>query len=230
MGDARTVIFDLDGTLLHTLPTVRQNGNTALVELGLRPVGEADFRDLIRYPVATYYRHLLELGGAQPDQRTDQSPELLAALIRRDHELYAANACDSTEPFPGIIELLRALRARGIKTAVLTNKPAAHAVKLIEANFPGLFDVVDGYVDGRAPKPDPSTVSRVLSQLGAPPGTGWMVGDTDVDAYTARNGGLFFAAVGWGYGDKDAWPALRPDFFAERAADLLRLFPDDNKD
>lgn len=214
----KVCIFDLDGTLLHTLPTVLRCCNDTLVHFGLSPITEAACRQLCRHSIATFYLELARLGGAG-------NPEELAPQLRDfDIALYLKDATAGTEPFPGIRETLLSLRQKGVKTAVLSNKPHEIVQYLSNHFFDGLFDESVGQKAGMLPKPDPAELVRLAGGLGASPEQCVYVGDTDVDAKTAKNAGVFLAAVSWGYQDESELAVYQPDLLIRHPSELTTLF------
>ena len=186
----KAVLFDLDGTLLDTLP-----GLAASVNAVLRKHGEPERTlDEVRSFVGNGVRKLVARAAAGGEERPDFE-ELLADY--RVH--YAAHAAEGSTPYPGIPELVAALRARGVKLGVVTNKDEDVSRALVEKFFPGAFAVVRGGNAGRAPKPDPATPRAALEALGVAPGEALYVGDTDVDAATARGAGIPLRLCSWGF-------------------------------
>ena len=201
----KAVLFDLDGTLLDTLP-----GLAASVNAVLRAHGEPE-RSLeeVRAFVGNGVRKLVARAAKGGEDRPDYT-ELLAEY--RAH--YLAHASEGSAPYPGIPELLAALRARGVKLGVVTNKDEDAARALMERFFPGAFDVVLGGNAGRAPKPDSATPRAALESLGVSPAEALYVGDTDVDAATARGAGMDLRLCSWGFrarGDLEKLDAMIVD-------------------
>ncbi len=201
----KAVLFDLDGTLLDTLP-----GLAASMNAVLRAHGEPE-RTLeeVRAFVGNGVRKLVARAAKGGEDRPDY--ETLLADYRAH---YLAHAAEGSAPYPGIPELLAALRARGVKLGVVTNKDEDAARALMEKFFPGAFDVVLGGNAGRAPKPDPATPRAALEALGVAPGEALYVGDTDVDAATARGAGMDLRLCSWGFrarGDLEKLDAMIVD-------------------
>jgi len=201
----KAVLFDLDGTLLDTLP-----GLAASVNAVLRAHGEPERTlDEVRRFVGNGVRKLVARAAKGGEDRPDYT-ELLAEY--RAH--YLAHASEGSAPYPGIPELLAALRARGVKLGVVTNKDEDAARALMDKFFPGAFDVVCGGNAGRAPKPDPATPRAALAALGVAPAEALYAGDTDVDAATARGTGMDLRLCSWGFrarGDLEKLDAMIVD-------------------
>jgi phosphoglycolate phosphatase len=187
---ARVAILDLDGTLVDSVEDLAASVNHALAAVGLplRAPGE------VRGFVGDGARMLLRRAV---DPRLDLLEPALAAW--RAH--YAEHLLDRTRPYPGIPE---ALAAAGRTLAVLTNKPGPMAVRLLEGlGLLERFAVVLGGGDA-PPKPDPTGAQEILTRLGARPEDAILVGDSAVDAATARNAGITFVGVTWGLVARDA--------------------------
>ena len=128
-----------------------------------------------------------------------------------------------TEPFPGITETLRELRARGMKTAVLSNKFDAAVRELSDHYFPGLFDVSLGEIPPTPRKPDPTMLLQILDEFGVKPEEAVYVGDTSVDVEVARNAGTKAVGVSWGYDAALPLPLDELDAYIHEASELLKL-------
>ena len=216
----RGCVFDLDGTLVNTLPTVHHYCNQSLAHFGLHSVSADECRKLCRLPIATFYHRLLELGGCPADR-----VEALSAPIRDyDLSIYLKDYRYLTQPYPGVSELLRELRSRGAVIAVLTNKPAPVAESLMADLFPGMFDLVRGQTPDTISKPDPRSLWDLLRDLKVEREACVYVGDTDVDMKTAQAAGVLAAAATWGFQERELLLSFRPGFVADHPMDLLRLF------
>ena len=129
---------------------------------------------------------------------------------------------DKTAPYPGIPELLAALKAEGIQTAVFSNKADAFCGKIIEHYFgPGSFSLVRGSRPGVPTKPDPAGVYSLMADLGAAPESTLFVGDSDVDILTGHNAGLPALGVLWGFRGEAELTAAGADALAAKPEDIL---------
>jgi len=126
-------------------------------------------------------------------------------------------------PYPGIPELLRTIRADGVKTAILSNKPDNMTCFIAAALFPGLFDIVHGQRAAFPKKPDPTAVLLLCEELGVTPAECLYVGDSGVDMQTGKNAGIVTAGVTWGFRGAEELQANGADFLAHTAEDLLSL-------
>lgn len=208
------VIFDLDGTLLDTLACIGTAFNQALKETGYPTHPIQDFKDFIGDGVFKCAERALPVNARQPT-----TIDALVALERRLYEMFWRR---EIAIYDGIPELLAALRARSIPTAVLTNKDqdAANAC-LIECFPQHSFDCVLGYTGAYPHKPDPACGAAVIKTLGLRPDELMMVGDTPVDLATARACSLFAVGVSWGFRSRETLTAAGADVLIEHPLELL---------
>lgn len=189
MHTYNTALFDLDGTLLDTLDDLADALSFALTAHGLTPRGREEVRMFVGDGVAK----LIE--RAAPGA----PPEVAAAVTADFKARYAEHMADKTAPYPGIPELLSALRSRGVRCAVVSNKYHTASRAVCRKLLPGYPSVVIGEGEGIPKKPDPAGCFRAMEALGASPEETLYIGDSDVDAQTARNAGLACALVSWGF-------------------------------
>lgn len=193
MGRIRGVIWDLDGTLLDTLGDLTTSVNAALQAHGM-PLHTADeVRQFVGSGVANLVARSVPAGT--PAAVTGQ-----VLAIFREH--YAAHWLDTTAPYPGVVEGLRALVARGLPMAVVSNKlePAVEALRC--HFFADTIPVAVGDRPGRPVKPAPDSTLAALVALGLSPAEALFVGDSDVDILTARGAGMPCLSVTWGFRDE----------------------------
>ena len=192
----QTFIFDLDGTLLDTLGDLAASVNYALRTHGMP---EHSIDDVRRF-VGNGVRKLMQ--RAIPDG--ESNPDFEATFVTfRQH--YLAHSLDTTRPYDGIPETLTALKARGCRLAVVSNKMMAATQELCRHFFPDTIEVAIGEheAEGIRRKPAPDTVFAALRQLGVGKEGAVYVGDSDVDIQTAANAGLPCISVLWGFRDRD---------------------------
>ena len=210
----KALIFDMDGTTLHTLPDLAIAANEALGQMG--------------FPARTYEDILSFMGEGSwrlierclpPSSTQDQCGQVFD-LWRR---IYIASSYENTLPFPGMVDTLRELRSRGMKTAILSNKFDEGARLLAEVHFPGLFDIVRGDKAPTPRKPDPTGLLRIVEELGVEPHEAAYVGDTLVDLEVAENAGMMFIGVSWGYDKAAPLPQDRVDVCIHDPHELLSL-------
>ena len=170
----KTILFDLDGTLLNTIDDLADAANWVCTQHGWPT-----------FPVETY-KHFVGNGIPKLVERFSpenaRTPEQLAATLAEFSARYDAHKEDKTAPYPGILELLAALKAEGVQTAVFSNKADTFCGKIIEHYFgPDSFSLVRGSRPGVPTKPDPAGVYSLMADLGADPQNTLFVGDSDVD-------------------------------------------------
>ena len=188
----RAALFDLDGTLLDTLEDIVNAVNRVLAGKGF-PTHELN---VYRYFVGDGSAMLIN--RALPEEkRTD---DVIRGCLKQFLEDYGRNLNIKTKPFEGIPEMLDALKDRGLKMAILSNKPheltKQCATKLL-SNWN--FDVVIGQRNGVPHKPDPAGALEVADRLNIPPADFLYVGDSGVDMKTAAASGMFPVGVLWGF-------------------------------
>lgn len=183
-------IFDLDGTLLDTLPDLVNLTNTVLAERGL----PQHTRDEINGYVGAGARVLLQRATppGTPDAEID-------ALLARWQALYPQLGHQFTRPYPGIPEALARLAAQGARLAVLSNKFDAAVADVIARHFPGTFDLARGECAEIPRKPDPRGLQHMMAQLGVAPERTAYVGDSGTDMQVALAAGAAPIGVSWGY-------------------------------
>ena len=200
-------LFDLDGTLIDSFEDIAVSANHARRCVGLP---ERPTRELYGFVGEGAQRLIERTVGLD-------RPELVAPALAAWREHYEAHMLEHTRPYPGVVEALG--RIEGPK-AVVTNKPAASARRLVEAlGLAPLVPIVVGGGDVESRKPDPEGSRLALSRLGVHERVVF-VGDSIVDAETAKNAGFAFVGVLWGQGTRWQLEALGARFFAQRAEEL----------
>ncbi len=189
-----TYIFDLDGTLLSTLDDLAASCNYALRHNGMK---ERTLEE-VRLFVGNGVKKLME--RAVPNGLDNPLFEKIYADFRQH---YMEHNLDTTQPYPGVMEMLRKLKARGKRIAVVSNKFYAATQGLCRHFFGDLVDVAIGEREDIRKKPAPDTVNEALRQLGVDRDHAVYIGDSDVDVMTAHNSGMPCISVLWGFRDVD---------------------------
>ncbi len=208
----RAAVFDLDGTLLNTLADLADSGNELLASYGMAPHPEPAFR----YFVGNGSRKLMEriLPG--------KSPEQIDEALGRYKAIYEKHLTAKTTPYEGISETLSALKVRGVRMAVCTNKHISAAEALIRKYFPAdTFDTFEGDRPGVPRKPDPAHVRIVLEKMGVRPEETVYLGDSGVDMQTAVNAGALPVGVLWGFREKDELMENGAQILLSKPSELL---------
>ncbi|HPD14814.1 MAG TPA: HAD family hydrolase [Planctomycetota bacterium] len=212
----RAVLFDLDGTLLDTLEDLADSTNAALMQLGFPPHP----LDAYRYFVGDGVTNLI-LRTLPEAHRDEPTVARAVDLMRR---IYGEHWADKTRPYPGIPELLDALAARGVKMAVLSNKPHESTLLCVARLLPRWrFDAVIGQSKAVPPKPDLAGVRTIIAQLGVPAEQFLYLGDTNTDMQTANAAGMFAVGALWGFRPADELREAGARAMIGKPADLLAL-------
>ena len=210
----KTLIFDLDGTLLDTLQDLASATNYTLGKHGfpLRSVDE------VRMFVGNGIRKLIE--RAVPQGTSDEVQEQVFA----DFNVYYKEHCaDTTCAYPGVLELLKEARRLGCQTAIVSNKADYGVQELAKQYFPGLLDAACGEQTGIARKPAPDMLLAVMAKLGADKQSTVYIGDSDTDLLTAANTGVPCIAACWGFRGREFLLEHGATILAERVEDVLHL-------
>ena len=189
-----TIVFDLDGTLIETAPDLAGALTTLLAEEGLAAPPYEKLRTLIGRGGRWMTQQALALAGHAP---TDAE---LDRLFERMLVLYLARIADESRPFPGAVEAMDALTARGAILAVCTNKRTALSIPLFDAlGLTSRFAAIIGADLAPAPKPDPRHLLMTISEAGGDPARSILVGDTESDTLAARAAGIPCIVTDFGY-------------------------------
>jgi phosphoglycolate phosphatase len=208
-----TFIFDLDGTLLNTLDDLAASVNYALRTHGM----PERTLDEVRSFVGNGVRLLME--RAIPEGTDNPRFEETFATFR---QYYMDHSLDKTRPYEGIPEMIHALKQRGCRLAVVSNKFYAATQELIRHFFPEITVAIGEHEsEGIRKKPAPDTVFEALRQLGVAKENAVYVGDSDVDLQTAHNSGLPCISVLWGFRDRDFLLAHGATTFISQPKELL---------
>ena len=211
------IIFDLDGTLINTIDDLGQACNHALAACGFPTHKIEDYPRLVGNGI----NKLIE--RALPEEHRNEQ----TVLRLREYFVpyYDDHNCDLTRPYEGIVELLHALKAEGHYLAVASNKYQAATEKIVAQLFPGMFDVVLGERENVARKPDPQIVHDIYSALNTKLSTlnCLYVGDSLVDANTARAAGCTLALCTWGFEKKEHLSAFEPDYLINHPKEILEI-------
>ncbi len=213
-----TVVFDLDGTLLDTLNDLANSVNYALAKhrLPTRTIPE------VRRFLGNGIRYLMKKSVGDNMQDDCEFEPVFQSF--RSH--YVEHCLDTTQPYPGIMPLLKALKQRGIKMAIVSNKLHPAVQELAHRFFEGYISSAVGESLTVRRKPNPDAVLAALNELGSTPNNAIYVGDSEVDLETSKNAGLRCALVTWGFRDESflrSLPLATNTQFIHHPDELLKL-------
>lgn len=210
----KAIIFDLDGTLADTLAGIAWSMNHILEQLGL-PAHETD---AYRRMIGDGARKLVQ--RALPDDWADRVDEISAMYL----PLLEREGAKRSTVFAGVPAMLEQLSTRGVRLAVLSNKPHDATRDVVDHLFPDHpFAIVRGHIDRTPVKPDPASAREVLGELGIESSEAWYVGDSDVDMQTAHNAGLRAIGVSWGMRGRAELEAHDADHVIDTPGELIEL-------
>ena len=213
MNKYEVVIFDLDGTILDTLPDLSTAVNYALSRRGLPPHSLEEYKMMVGEGI----RNLCRLALNSEDE------QVLNESLQDFKAYYVAHILEKTRPYEGMPELMATLQERGIAVAVVSNKFQEGARKLIRHFYPEIPEErVLGEVEGRPRKPNPAMIEAVMSSF--PEGTRCcVVGDAWTDIEAGKSYGCDTIGVSWGYRYTEALYKAGADVVVDTVDELKSL-------
>lgn len=216
MGDLhRLITFDLDGTLVDSRRDLADSANQLVTERGGAALAEDAVARMVGEGAAMLVRRALAASGVVDDGRA----------LERFLAIYDTRLLRHTALYDGIVDAVRFARTLG-PVAVLTNKPLAPSLRILEAL--GVRDLFDAVIGGDGPlprKPDPSALRDLMRERGATVDTTLLIGDSAIDHETARRAGIRVCLVSFGFG-YETFPKERlvgDEWVAASAGDLTRV-------
>lgn len=189
---SKLAIFDLDGTLLNTIDDITDSMNLALQDSGLRTITVEECKYMVGSGVDNLVRKALN------DQK------YFNEVKTKYMEYYEKLQKNKTRPYDYIPEVIKAIKDKGIKIAILSNKPHDDAIRVVDYFFDkDLFDLVLGKKPANRIKPDIDGCLEILKTLSFNKENVLYIGDTNVDMQTAVNAGFISVAVAWGFRKAD---------------------------
>lgn len=210
----KTLIWDLDGTLVNSLFDLQDALNHALAAQGLPQRSLDDVRRFI----GNGLRRLVE--RAMPDGAPEAQVDAVFAAF---NDYYVVHCMDKTSPYDGILEALRRLKAAGFRMAIVSNKQQYGVDMLQQAYFSDTVEVAVGEHQGVRRKPEPDMVAEALGRMRLDASSAIYVGDTDVDVLTAQNSGMPCVSVLWGFRSREFLEAHGATRFITSPLELLTL-------
>ena len=209
-----TVIFDMDGTVLDTLEDLTISMNYVMEKFGFPEHTIDEYRRVFGNAIRYAFEHTVPEGAP---------PEVIDEMIPIYRERYDVHCLDNTRPYDGIVEVMKQLKQRGYKMAIVSNKIDSAVKELNEKFFSDSVEVAIGERPGINRKPAPDTVFAALEELGSNPENAVYIGDSEVDYATAKNSGLPCISVLWGFRDRDYLVSIGADTFAETPGEIVDI-------
>ena len=210
----KAVLFDIDGTLLDTLEDLCDSTNHALAQMGYPLRGIEEIRRFIGNGAEKQIRRAVPEGTSE-----GKIMETLAAF-----RAYYQDHCQiKTKVYDGLLDVLSELKEKGVKMAVVSNKPDAAVKKLSREYFGDRLDYAIGPSDGVRCKPYPDMAEEALKALGVEKKDAVFVGDSEVDVQTGLNAGLDVIAVSWGFRSREVVIEAGAKMIADDASELEKL-------
>ena len=216
----RAALFDLDGTLLDTLDDLADAANRVLASMGMPVHNVEEYKYFVGDGLATLIERIVPAG-----QRDEETLRRIIDAFRQD---YGALWHVKSRPYAGVPEMLTGLKERGIRLAVLSNKPhdfTKLCVQYMLADFP--FYPVLGQREGVPKKPDPAGALEAAALLDIPVKEILYFGDTSVDMRTATRAGMTAVGVLWGFRDEKELAASGADYLIRHPHEILDLLAEE---
>ena len=197
----KACLFDLDGTVLDTLQSIKYYLNKTLAEFGIDGVSTEETKIFVGKGAKNLVLAALDKYGI--DGNSPENVKLCSQILEKYVKDYNDSPYYLTKPYDGIPELIDELYKRGIKLAVISNKPKDTVVQLVERFFGDKFDIVEGQSDAFPIKPDPTLAIDILKRLDTDADSVAYFGDTGTDMKTGVNlKAAFNVGVLWGFREK----------------------------
>lgn len=212
----KAIVFDLDGTLLNTLEDLKDAVNFALRQKQMPERSLEEIRNFVGNGIANLLKRSVPAGTGE-----QETAEALAIF----REYYGAHCQDKTKPYDGIMELLAEIKKSGIRTAVVSNKADFAVKELIPFYFGDSIPVAMGEneAEGIPKKPAPDMVWKALEELGCSREEAVYIGDSDVDVQTAKNSGLDFIGVSWGFRGREFLEKQGANVIVDKPEEIMRV-------
>lgn len=211
----KAVLFDLDGTIADTLMDLADSANHVLQQNGYPTHNTECYKVFVGNGIAKLIERVL------PEQ--DRTQQNVLNLKTQFVEYYTKHYCDKTKPYKGVPQMLDALKQRGIKIAVVTNKAQPMAQAVVDRLYGKNFCSVYGQREDMPTKPNPALTILAMSDLSVEPSQCLFVGDSNVDIYNAINSGAYPVGVLWGFRSEEELKAAGAKAILSRPEQLLEL-------
>ena len=212
----KAAIFDLDGTLLNTLEDVVNACNYALKKCNFKTHSIEEYKVFVGDGRSKLIERIV------PDEYKGND-EVKNKVLRLFDEYYSEHMLDMTKPYEGICEMLKSLKEKGVKLAVVSNKPDEFVGGIVKKYFGDTFEIVHGQRTNYPVKPDPTTVYEVIESFGIKLNESIYVGDSNVDIYTAKNAKVKSIGVAWGFRGEEELREAGADYIVYDSNEITEL-------
>ena len=216
----KSCIFDLDGTLTNTLDSLVYSTNETLKEMKLPQISEEQCRLFVGNGARVLIEKALGSSGSENLDRVEEAMQIYGRI-------FDANCTYHVVPYEGITEMLESMKNRGLKLAVLSNKPHKQAVHVVETIFgKETFQWIQGQIDTVPRKPDPTAVLQIAEKLGATPEETLYIGDSEVDVATGKNAQMHTVGVTWGFRGKEVLEDAGAELIVDSPEEIMNMIED----
>jgi phosphoglycolate phosphatase len=213
----KACIFDLDGTLTDTLESLVYSVNATLTEMGLAEISGEQVRAFVGNGAKKLLEKSLMAAGDLQASRIEEAMEVYARIFKTGCTYKVA-------PYEGIVEMLQVLHGKGVKLAVLSNKPDAQTKSVVATFFEeGLFTYVQGQREDIPRKPDPAAVYLILDKLQVAKEESLYIGDSEVDMITGNAAGVATIGVTWGFRDREVLVQEQAQYLVDKAEEIISI-------
>ena len=214
----KACIFDLDGTLVDSMPSIAYFANRALTYYGLLPYEEKEYHSMVGWGAKHLVWEMLKRQGI-PETQTD----LFDKVFRMYHDDYEENPSYLTVPYPHMVEIMEKLSEMGFALGVFSNKPHETTRRIVKELFPAAYENCFGGRPGVPKKPDPTVLLELLKTLDILPQNCLYFGDSEPDILMGHRAGVKTHAVLWGYRTKAQLQEAGATIFLTETQEILTL-------
>ncbi|MBQ2444374.1 MAG: HAD family hydrolase [Clostridia bacterium] len=207
-------IFDLDGTLANTLEDLANAMNYALSVEGMDTHPKDAYRNMVGSGIINFIKKA----------SNQDSSDIILSIKKHFEQYYGEHFKDTTCEYEGTGKMLKNLKERGVATAVLSNKPDAFVGDILSSLYPDIvFEAKWGKKEEFPVKPNPESLFAIMEEIGADKESTVYIGDSDVDVFTAKNGGIDFIGCSWGFRGEQELCSAGAELIAHSNSELERL-------
>jgi len=223
----KACVFDVDGTLLDSLASLWYTNNNMLSQEGLMNLPMENYKYYAGDGARTLLARVLadtKIVDSEKAKHDPKNPDDFEYYFAEHMKCLNKDKDYEVKPYDGMVELLKDIKARGLKLGVLSNKPYEATQKLIPQYFgEGTFDKVMGLKDGMKKKPDPTGAFEIAEEFGVKTSEMMYFGDTNVDMQTGKNAGMYTVGVLWGFRTRKELEDNHADVIIEHPLDAIKL-------